>query len=79
MFIDETGSRLSDNNPNIRVQIFNESNEATGSYRCVLDGEIFTIPSPDVSVTPANTIDLTEGTDIALIEIGKFQLKQSLQ
>ncbi len=68
MFIDETGSRLSDNNPNIRVQIFNESNEATGSYRAVLDGEIFTIPSPDVSVTPANTIDLTEGTDTAPVK-----------
>jgi len=68
MFIDETGTRLSDNNPSIRVQIFQEANESTGTFRAVLDGLIFTIPSPDISVTMANTIDLTEGTDIAPVK-----------
>lgn len=62
MFTDETGVRLLDNNPTIRVQLFNEV--AVGdSYDVVLEGDLHTIDSPDVSVTTANTIDLTEGTD----------------
>lgn len=67
MFTNETGVRISDNDPTIRVQIFNEA--AVGdSFDVVLDGSLHTIASPDVSVTTGNTIDLTEGTDITPVK-----------
>ena len=64
MFTDETGIELiTDGGIGIRLQQFNEANRAN-SYELVLDGQLFTIESPDTSPGVSNTIDLTVGTDI---------------
>ncbi len=64
MFTDETGVELiTDGGIGIRLQQFNETNRAN-SYELVLDGQLFTIESPDTSPGVSNTIDLTVGTDI---------------
>ena len=64
MFTDETGVELiTDGGIGIRLQQFNEANRAN-SYELVLDGQLFTIESPDSSPGVSNTIDLTVGTDI---------------
>ena len=64
MFTDETGVELiTDGGIGIRLQQFNESNRAN-SYELVLDGQLFTIESPDTSPGVSNTIDLTVGTDL---------------
>ncbi len=63
MFPKETGVRLVD--PAIadtmRVQIFNE-NAIGDSFQVVLDGRLFDIESPDVSVSVANSINIATGT-----------------
>lgn len=64
MFTDETGVELiTDGGIGIRLQQFNEANRAN-SYELVLDGQLFTIESPDTSPGVSNTIDLTVGTDL---------------
>lgn len=64
MFTDETGVELiTDGGIGIRLQQFNEGNRAN-SYELVLDGQLFTIQSPDTSPGVSNTIDLTVGTDL---------------
>jgi len=64
MFTDETGIELiTDGGIGIRLQQFNEANRAN-SYELVLNGQLFTIESPDTSPGVSNTIDLTVGSDL---------------
>jgi len=64
MFTDETGIELiTDGGIGIRLQQFNEANRAN-SYELVLNGQLFTIGSPDTSPGVSNTIDLTVGSDL---------------
>ena len=60
MFTEETGTKFSDpGGLQVRLSVFRESDD-TASFEVVLDGQIFTITSPDVPTT-SNSINLDVG------------------
>ena len=64
MFTEETGTRIvTDGGIGVRVQIFKEADD-TESFEVVLNGQIFTITSPDIP-TSSNSLDLAVGDDVA--------------